>query len=199
MIYSITGIIKEKSDGIIIIENNGIAYILNVSNQTLSASAPLGDEATFYTFLNVKEDDLELFGFENKKELEFFKLLITVKGVGARSALTVLSGITIHNLTTAIISGDYKMLMSAKGIGKKTAHQIILDLKDKVAKQFEEELENISDISDMEINDYSNIKEAMEALSSLGYSYNDARHALVKADPNASVEELIKIALKNLG
>ncbi|MDO5015350.1 MAG: Holliday junction branch migration protein RuvA [Clostridia bacterium] len=199
MIYSITGIIKEKEDGILIIENNGIAYLLNVSNQTLSHSPSVGEEAMFYTFLNVRDDGLDLFGFSEKKELEFFKMLTTVSGVGARSAIAILSGVTVSSLTTAIISGDYKILTAAKGIGQKTAKRIILELKDKVAKEFEDDFENSLQTGSTDTLAYDNINEAVQALSSLGYTYNDAKKALLNANPNDSVEQLIKIALKNLG
>lgn len=191
--------IKGKYIGInkdyIILENNGIGYRIFTSGATIASMPKNGEEIMLYLEQIVREDFIGLYGFESKEELDMFKLLLTINGVGAKAALSLLSISRINNLKYAIMTGDEKHLCRGVGIGKKTAARIILELKDKLKPD-----ELLDEVNDSESNN-ENIMVASEALSALialGYSEKEAETVLKKLDKNDTVENIIKNALKAL-
>ncbi len=195
--------IKGKYIGInkdyIIVENNGIGYKIFTSGATMSAMPKAGEEVQLYLEQIVREDFIGLYGFETKEELEMFKLLLGINGVGAKAALSLLSISRINNLKYAIITGDDKQLCKAPGIGKKTAGRIILELKDKLSKEdMIIDSEGLEEISGDNENYAIKMNEALGALLALGYSEKEAELALKKANKEESVENIIKECLKNL-
>ncbi len=195
--------IKGKYIGInkdyIIVENNGIGYKIFTSGATMSAMPKSGEEVQLYLEQIVREDFIGLYGFETKEELEMFKLLLGINGVGAKAALSLLSISRINNLKYAIITGDDKQLCKAPGIGKKTAGRIILELKDKLSKEdMIIDSEGLEEISGNNENYAIKMNEALGALLALGYSEKEAELALKKANKEESVENIIKECLKNL-
>ena len=197
MFYSITGNLIKTGAGFAAVECGGVAFRCLTSNQTLYDIS--GEkQVTLYTFLNVREDALDLFGFSTEYELEWFKLLISVNGVGPKAALAVLSELSADKLALSISASDEKAICRAPGVGKKIAQRIILDLKDKVKglagnSVSQESIEKISAVNDM-----TNTGEAIAALSMLGYSQSEASVAVSKLDPTLSVEALIRQGLKLL-
>jgi len=192
--------IKGKYIGInkdyIIVENNGIGYKIFTSGATMSSMPKSGDEIMLYLEQIVREDFLGLYGFDTKEELEMFKLLLTVGGVGPKAALSLLSISRVNNLKYAILTGDEKHICRGVGIGKKTAARIILELKDKLKP--DELLENNQDFDNGDNESNKVLSEALSALLALGYSEKEAEVALKKADKDDSVENVIKNALKAL-
>jgi len=192
--------IKGKYVGInkdyIIVENSGIGYKIFTSGATMSSMPKSGDEVILYLEQIVREDFLGLYGFETKEELEMFKLLLTVGGVGPKAALSLLSISRVNNLKYAILTGDEKHICRGVGIGKKTAARIILELKDKLKPD-----ELLDDNEGFDNGNNENIKvlsEALSALLALGYSEKEAEVALKKVDKTDSIENIIKNALKAL-
>lgn len=192
--------IKGKYIGInkeyIIVENNGIGYKIFTSGATMSSMPKCGEEVILYLEQIVREDFLGLYGFDSKEELEMFKLLLTVNGVGPKAALSLLSISRVNNLKYAIMTDDEKHICRGIGIGKKTAARIILELKDKLKPD-----ELLSDTQDFEESNTENIQvlsEALSALLALGYSEKEADTVLKKIDKNDTVENIIKNALKSL-
>lgn len=188
------GIIKDY----IIVENNNIGYKIFTSGATMTELPKQNEEVMLYLEQIVREDFIGLYGFLTKEELEMFKLLLSINGVGAKAALSLLSISRVNNLKYAIMMGDDKHLCRAPGIGKKTAGRIILELKDKLKP---DELIDGVDLVDMadEAEDYANIiNEALGALLALGYTEKEAQMALKKVDKKDSVENIIKNSLRAL-
>ncbi|GAA0108445.1 MULTISPECIES: Holliday junction branch migration protein RuvA [Clostridium] len=195
--------IRGKYKGInrdyIIIENNGIGYKIFTSGATMSSMPKIDEEVKLYLEQIVREDFLGLYGFDSREELEMFKLLLSINGVGAKAALSLLSISRINNLRYAIMMGDEKHLCKAPGIGKKTAGRIILELKDKIKKEdISEVIEGSGEFEDLMPNNASNIAEALGALLALGYSEKEAETALKKVDKTDTLENIIKNCLKVL-
>lgn len=193
MIAHIQGRLVEKTPTDVVIECNGVGYFINISLHTFS-QIPDGENLKLFTFLQVREDAHTLYGFVEKQERELFKLLISVSGVGANTARTMLSSLQPEQIIQAIASNDVASIQSVKGIGVKTAQRVILDLKDKVLKIYD--LEDVSVVSNN-----TNKDEALSALEVLGFNRKSAGKIvdkIIKEVPNASVEELIKQALKSL-
>ncbi len=195
--------IKGKYIGInkdyIIVENNGIGYKIFTSGATMSAMPKSGEEVQLYLEQIVREDFIGLYGFETKEELEMFKLLLGINGVGAKAALSLLSISRINNLKYAIITGDDKQLCKAPGVGKKTAGRIILELKEKLSKEdMIIDSEGLEEISGDNENYAVKMNEALGALLALGYSEKEAELALKKANKEESVENIIKECLRIL-
>ena len=183
----------------IIIENNGIGYKIFTSGATMSSMPKIDEEVKLYLEQIVREDFLGLYGFDSREELEMFKLLLSINGVGAKAALSLLSISRINNLRYAIMMGDEKHLCKAPGIGKKTAGRIILELKDKIKKEdISEVIEDSGEFEDLMPNNASNIAEALGALLALGYSEKEAEVALKKVDKTETLENIIKNCLKVL-
>lgn len=195
----IIGRYKGINKDYIIVENNGIGYKIFTSGATMSSMPKVDEEVMLYLEQIVREDFLGLYGFDSKEELEMFKLLISINGVGAKAALSLLSISRINNLRYAIMMGDDKHLCKAPGIGKKTAGRIILELKDKIKKEnLAEDIESFGDFEDIVSENANNIAEALGALLALGYSEKEAELALKKVDKSDSLENIIKNCLKVL-
>ena len=180
----------------IVIENNGIGYKIFTSGATMSSMPCCGEKIKLYIEQIVREDFIGLYGFESLEELDMFKLLLTITGVGAKAALSLLSISRLNNLKYAIITGDEKHLCRGVGIGKKTAARIILELKDKLKS--DELLNCIDEFDDVTIDNSIAISEALSALISLGYTEKEAEKALKEVDKSESVENIIKSALVKL-
>ena len=193
MIAHIHGKLVEKTPTHLIIDCGGVGYHINISLHTYSL-LPNTDFIKVYTHLQIKEDAHTLFGFIEKSEREIFKLLLSVSGIGASIARTMLSSLDPKQVTNAIASGDVVTIQSVKGIGSKTAQRVILDLKEKVLKLYD-----LDEVSMSQSN--TNRDEALSALEVLGFvrKYSEKIvEKIVKEDPEASVESIIKKALKNL-
>ena len=193
MITHIKGKLVEKNPTYAIVEANGIGYWLNISLNTYS-NLPNSESVFLYTHLSVKEDSHTLYGFISKTEREIFRLLISVSGVGPSIARTMLSSMTTDEIQHAIASGNVAVIQSVKGIGAKTAQRVLVDLKDKISKTYA-----VDEVSVNESNTPKN--EALSALEVLGFNKKLAEKVLDKIlleDKTASVEVLIKKALKNL-
>lgn len=201
MIAFIKGQVEDIDTDKLIIENNGIGYNVFVTSRLLSGINTLGETIKLYTYFSVKEDSMSLFGFVSKDELELFKKLIGVNGIGPKGALSLLSFMTIDELRLAILSDDAKAISKAPGIGSKTASRIIIELKDKM--DFEDifgKNKVALDKTGTKDGDESIRNDAMEALIALGYSPSQALNVIrnIQVSENDSVEAIIKNALKKL-
>lgn len=197
MITYIIGEFTEIEDSTIIVEAYGVGYEIMVPGSVVSLLPPVGSRVKIYTYQNVKEDALDLYGFLTKDDLNIFKLLITVNGIGPKGALSILSSISPDDLRIAVVSDDVKRIQSAPGIGAKTAQKLIIELKDKL------KLEDVLYKNDTEVtnNTSGSVRdEAVEALCSLGYSPSEALRAVKNIDINdgMSSEDILKLALKKL-
>jgi Holliday junction DNA helicase RuvA len=193
MITQLKGRMIEKSPTEIVIDCNGVGYIVNISLNTFSKLSD-SESISLYTHLQVKEDSHTLFGFYEKTERNLFRQLISVSGIGASTARTMLSSLTPSEIQSAIVSGNVSVIQSVKGIGLKTAQRVIIDLKDKVSLISEND-QFIGNISN------TNQDEALSALEVLGYNRKQTSkliEMLVNNSPEMSVEELIKRALNKL-
>ncbi|WP_299526936.1 Holliday junction branch migration protein RuvA [Winogradskyella sp.] len=193
MITHLEGKLVEKNPTNVIIDCNGVGYFINISLHTFSQISDR-EHLKLYTYLQVREDSHSLYGFSSKTEREIFKLLISVSGIGANTARTMLSSLTPDQVKEGIASGDVGLIQSVKGIGAKTAQRVIIDLKDKVLKVY-----GIDELSLVPNN--TNKDEALSALDVLGFNKKQSEKVvdrIIKAQPNALVEQIIKEALKNL-
>ncbi|GAA4035734.1 MAG: Holliday junction branch migration protein RuvA [Flavobacterium sp.] len=193
MIAHIQGKLVEKTPTDVVIDCNGVGYHVNISLHTFSL-LPQTDFIKLYTYLQIKEDAHSLYGFVEKSERELFKLLLSVSGIGAGIARTMLSSLDPKQIIQAIANGDVGTVQSIKGIGNKTAQRVILDLRDKVLK--------IYDLDEISVAQHNiNREESLSALEVLGYVRKNAEKVvdkILKENPEASVEFIIKQALKNL-
>ncbi len=196
MFYSLTGKLIHTEAYLAVVECGGVGYRCMTSLTTLSCLPPAGERVTVYTHLNVREDALDLFGFYSMNELDAFKKLIGVSGVGPKSALAILSDMTPDRLALCIASGDAKSLTRAPGVGVKLAQRLILELKDKISKA-----ELASGVGEAAVQigaDGSGMNEAAAALCTLGYSQSQAAEALAGLAADLPVDELIRQALKKV-
>lgn len=199
MFYSLTGKIIFKDEQSFAISCGGVGFKCAATENTLSRLSVSAEEFTVFTHLNVREDALDLFGFISKEELDAFKLLIGVSGVGPKAALAILSRLTPDSFAVAVASGDSKAITAANGVGPKLAQRVIMELKDKISNvSFISEESGAVSSAVSAANNMSNTSEAIEALTALGYSQTEASVAVSKLSPELSVEELIKGALKNM-
>ena len=194
MFAYIKGSLEMKSSGYIVIDINGLGYKVFMSQNNIDTIGELHDIIKVFTYVKVREDDISIFGFKTQEELKMFELLISVSGVGAKSALVMLSCIEPSDFAIAVISNDVKVLTKVPGIGNKSAQRIILELKDKLK---EEQLEETLIDSSKKLKDNSeNINEAISGLMVLGYSKKDIEKAFEHLDiDNLSIEDLIKKGL----
>lgn len=198
MFYSLTGNVIFSDLNSFAIECGPVAFRCQTTANTLR-DIDKTKKVTVYTYLNVREDALDLFGFSTEYELEWFKNLIGVTGVGPKAALAVLSELTADKLALSISAGDVKAITRSQGIGPKIANRIILELKDKsksaisASDKGSVDLEAVSSVNEM-----ANTSEAISALTMLGYSQSEASVAVSKLDPSLSVEEMIRQGLKQL-
>ena len=194
MYYYIKGTLVQKSDNYIVVDANGVGYVIYTSLNSMQNTGEIGKKITIYTYLHVREDVMDLFGFTTIEEKNMFMHLISVSGVGPKAALSILSVTTPAKFALAVITNDVKTITKASGVGPKMAQRVILELKDKMKT---DELEiDLEDESDDILSD--NRSEAISALVVLGYSSNDAQKAVKGIDGTLSVEEIIKKALAGL-
>lgn len=193
MIAHLQGKLVEKNPTDVVIDCNGVGYQVHISLHTYSL-LPQTENIKLYTYLQIKEDAHTLFGFAEKSEREIFKMLLSVSGIGASIARTMLSSLEPKQIIQALASGDVGTIQSIKGIGSKTAQRAILDLKDKVLKVYD-----LNEVSILQ--DNTNKDEALSALEVLGFNRKLAEKSvekIVKENPDATIETIIKQALKNL-
>ena len=199
MYYYVNGTVAEIDAGLAVIDCSGVGYACATTNYTLS-QLKKGAPAKLYTYLNVREDAMELFGFADQSELRSFKLLIGVSGVGPRAALSILSAVTPQQLALAVVTEDEKALTAANGIGKKIAQRIILELKDKMAKETASGLDfSGGKGAAVPAVFTSKATEAAAALAVLGYSTQEVQMALKGVDvENLPLEGIIRQSLKKM-
>ena len=196
MISYITDRLAETSAELIVVETNGFGMNIKVPASVIPGLPAIGSEVIIYTYMYVREDMINLYGFLSRDDLEFFKLMLNVSGIGPKGALSILSHATPDELRLAILTDDEKKIASAPGIGKKTAQRLVLELKDKISSPVSES------VSTGSVNGTSGgvVQEAMEALAALGISASEAAGAVKKVGDTdgMTVEEIIKLALRNI-
>lgn len=182
----------------VVLEVNNIGYNIKVSAQTIQNLGHLSGEVKLYTYTYVKEDALGLFGFLTREELELFKMMLTVNGIGPKGALSILSTLSVDTLRFAILSGDAKSIAKAPGVGAKSAERLIIDLKDKINAEDVFTLNSSESNAVIVTQELPAKKEAIEALTALGYSATDALKAVnqITCAEDTTVEEILKQALK---
>ena len=203
MISFIRGLVADTTENAVILENNGIGYEIFMTGTAIEQVVRMEGKVKVHTYFHVREDAMQLYGFLSKDDLEMFRLLLNVNGIGPKAALGVLAGLTADELRFAVLSDDIKTISKAPGIGKKTAQKLILELKDKLKLEdaFEKKLaheQEAASVSGFLIHDGR--QEAAEALIALGYSSTDAMKAVRKVTDVSpdDVEALLKAALKQL-
>lgn len=196
MIASLRGKLIFSDNACAVVECGGVGYKCFITKNTLYNLPQKNEEVFLHTYMVVREDAMDLYGFLEIEELDAFKLITSVNGVGAKIGLALLSQFTASQLTLYIASNDPKALTAASGVGIKLAQRIVLELKDKVGSLSSSDTLEIKAVGNATVN--SNSKEAVAALVSLGYSQSEASLAVGKLDQTLSTEELIKMALKTL-
>ncbi len=200
MYAHLDGIVAEKTIDTLVIDCGGVGYLLTVSAETLAGAPAIGERMKVYTYLSVREDAMDLYGFTSREEKRMFERLKGVSGVGAKTALQILSALGVQGLSIALAAGDAASIARTPGVGKKTAQRLILELRDKVT---EEDLvggpaPRASSIG--KAGRGSVEAEAIEALMALGYSSGEAAHLVARAGGQASSSgELVRLALKEMG
>ncbi len=197
MIERVKGLIEKKDSNSIILVVNGVGLKINMSINGLELLPPIGKEAQVLTFLNVREDLLELYGFENRHERETFLLLISISGIGPKLALTILSGVSTNNLKNSIIAGDVPSLTRIPGVGTKTAKRIIIELKEKFISI---DTDQLGITEERQIS--SLFRDVINALVALGYKNNHAKKVCSELEKDGlmkgKLEKVIKLALGKL-
>ena len=199
MFYYLKGAVRFLYPDFAVVDVNGAGYKMTISKNTHAALSPYyGKEATLFSYMAVREDAVELFGFYDNEELAYFRMLISVSGVGPKAAVAILSVLTPDMLALSITAGDVKSITKAQGVGPKIAQRIVIELKDKVSKLVPQR------VSTEKFNEAvapccnGNCEEAVSALVALGYTSAEASKAMASLDMTQSVEDLIKQALRNL-
>ena len=195
MIYSLRGTLIYKDNNSAVIECGGVGYKCYTTHKTLAQLTGRGSEVVLYTYLALREDAADLYGFFDVAELDFFKLVISVNGIGPKLGISILSDFTPEQMCYFISSGDAKSISKANGVGAKTAQRIVLELKDKISKE-SANLEGAEFIGNA--NRGGNSSDAIDALVSLGFTQAEASKAVARSNPDASVEQIIKEALKSM-
>ena len=198
MFYSVRGKLIHMDSSTAVVECGGVGYNCQTTMNTLK-NLRLGDEVTLFTYLNVREDAMELFGFSAKTELETFKTLIGVSGVGPKAGLAILSELSPEQVAMAIATDDIKTITRAQGVGKKIAQRIVLELKDKLAKSLSSEDTSLPSAAAAANAAMGNIPKAIEALGVLGYAPADVSGILATMDSALPVEQLIAQTLRQMG
>ena len=194
MIGSLIGLIKDKKPSLVLLEVNGVGYEVHIPLST-SFQLPNNGESTFIlTHLVIRDDQHTLYGFATEEERKLFRTLIKISGVGAKMALTILSGINVNGFVQSVINGDVDTLVHLPGIGKKTAERLIVEMKDKI-----QDVTDSPELTGSAASDNNMLLEARNALVNLGYKSSEARRILDKIDTTGlEVEELLRQALKSL-
>ncbi len=200
MIYYIKGELKEAGTDFAVVENHGIGYLIRVPAAVITKLPAVGSEIQIFTYLYVREDILDLYGFLNRDDMNIFRLLLGVSGIGPKGALAILSTISADELRFAVLAGDAKTIAKAPGIGNKTAQKMVIELKDKLKLEeaFEQKIANEEKSSLGQTAEIQN--EAVQALTALGYSPTDALRAVraVTVTEEMTVEALLKASLKTI-
>ena len=199
MFYSLTGKLVHMEPGVVAIECGGVAFKCLTSMHTQRSMPRIGETATVYTYLNVREDALDLFGFSSKNELSCYKMLTGISGVGPKVALAILSELSPEGVAMAAASGDSKSFTRASGVGPKLGQRIVLELKDKVKKMAVSDGLQISPAEAGVLSASKNAEQAVQALIVLGYTQSEAAQAVARLDSALPTEELIRLALKGMG
>ena len=195
----INGIVAEKSHNELVIEAGGVGYSLFCSLNTLQNAMPVGEMMRAYTYLNVTQDGVTLFGFGTKEERNMFLRLTTVSGIGPKTAIGILGSMSMRDLTLAIVMGDTAALSRAPGIGKKTAQRIALELKEQINSNEIEGLSGVAATATTALRSNDPVTEAMLALQSLGYNQGEAMQALAAVkDKSDQADELVRLALRGM-
>lgn len=199
MISYIIGKITYTSENSIIIENNGIGYNINISSSTLNKINSKDEKIKIYTYMNVKEDELSLYGFLTMEEINLFNILITVSGVGPKGALSLLTVMSPSEIILSIVTNDIKTLSKGQGIGKKTAQRIVLELCDKVKTNDSAQAEYSSIINENTSITEINKQDSIDALIELGFTRSEAVRAVLQVyEENLDTSQIISRALKKL-
>lgn len=196
----IKGTLEIKTTGYVVVEtNNGIGYKIFMSESAIERLNDIGSTVKIFTYMRVREDDISLYGFNTNEELRMFELLLSVSGIGAKSAINILSNITPSSFALAVITNDVNTLKKLPGIGAKSAQRVILELKDKLkTEEADAKIETSKEIQ-VAIKEDDKVQEAMSALQVLGYSKKEIEVAMQKIDTSAlSVEDIIRKGLNNL-
>lgn len=197
MFAYIKGTLEEKMNNYIVVETMGIGYKIFMSGTAILHIGEIGDSVKVYTHYHVREDDISLYGFLSNEELKMFELLLSVSGIGAKSAITMLSNITPSEFAMSIVNDDITKLTKIPGIGKKSAQRIVLELKDKLKK---EQTTNETEDMDVTLKADESTEEAISALQILGYNKKEIEKTLEKFDyKSMGVEDIIRNGLKYLG
>lgn len=195
----VKGSLEIKSLGYVVVEANGVGYKIFMSESAIDKLGDLGEIVKIYTFLKVKEDEMSLYGFITNEELHMFELLISVSGIGAKSAISILSNITPSSFALAVITDDVATIKALPGIGAKTAQRIILELKDKVKASEDTNKSELETMLNKKESNMANVSEATAALQVLGYSRKEVDKAMEMFEKEGlSVEDIIKKALSCL-
>ncbi len=197
MIYSLNGKILEKGADRVVIECGGVGYEVRVPLSAASALPAQGSTATLYTFLNITENDISLFGFLTAADRQMFQLLTSVSGVGPKVGLAILSALPCDRVALAISAGDAKAFTAASGVGPKLGQRIVLELKDKVGKGLAGEIP-AGDAGVAAAVSVGGTAQAVAALCALGYNQSEAAQAVARLDPALPVEELVRLALRSM-
>lgn len=199
MFYSLTGKLVHMEPSVAVIECGGVAFKCLTSMHTQRSLPRIGETATLYTHLNVREDALDLFGFSSKNELNCFKMLTGISGVGPKVALAILSELSPEGVAVAAASGDSKSFTRASGVGPKLGQRIVLELKDKVKKMAGTGGDlQLTPAEAGVISASKNAEQAVQALIVLGYTQSEASQAVARLDSALATEELIRLALKGM-
>ena len=194
MYAHIDGIVAEKSADTLVIDCGGVGYELICSRATLASAPRVGERMKCYTILSVREDAMELFGFATREEKGLYEKLRAVSGIGPRTALSILSSMSVRELSVAIVTGDVNAISRAPGVGKKTAQRLVLELREKIDNAA---LEGVA-VSSVPL-DKGPVAEAVEALMALGYSAQDAQRAIASVSDSAdTVDKLVLMALRGM-
>lgn len=194
MFAYIKGSLEMKLNDSVVVETNGVGYKIYMAQNAIEKAGNLGEIVKIHTYYHVREDNISLYGFLTSEELRTFELLISVSGIGAKSALTILANIEPHNFALAIITNDEVRLTKIPGLGKKSAQRLILELRDKMKKLELEEVVGEEEVSKTQINE--NIQEAISALQVLGYNKKEIEKAFEKEDMSSlGIEDIIRKGL----
>lgn len=197
MIYNLNGKLTYVDPAFIVIECGGVGFKCFASTTTITSISTVGTNVNVLTYMSVKEDSIDLYGFATQEELNAFKLLISVSGIGPKAAMAILSVLPPDRLSVAVSSGDIKAIQSAQGVGKKTAERVVLELKDKMvgigSAHTNTIVEGIQSVAQSD-----NAQEAVEVLVSLGFNQSEAASVVGTMDKSLSVDEMIRKGLKSL-
>ena len=196
MIYSLNGKLIYTDEKSAVIECSGVGFRCFTSHKTLAQLPKLNDNVMLYTYMAVREDACDLYGFFDTNELDFFKMIISVNGIGPKLGISILSDFTPEQVALYITSGDAKALSKANGVGAKTAQRIVLELKDKISGSMLNSAASIEMVGNAVPK--GNAAEAIEALIAIGFTQADASKCVARLDPSLSVEEIIKQSLKTI-